>query len=330
MGSVGNSDPWAPYDRYKDCTQGICNEYCPQWCYIVFPPPPPMDDDSGTDFSPLVLAVIGTLASAFFLVIYFTVISKYCRRRRGSSRSGNDQDEMANDQTRQVGPAGLPEEFIKSITVYKYKKSGGEVESTDCSVCLSEFEDGEKLRLLPKCNHAFHLPCIDTWLKSHSSCPLCRFDIGAAKNSPPVVPEEAQGEPPDITVSALVQPGNRSVVVIHDLENGTRAVESEGINRVEANDDSHPKPTSDSVGHRREIVVQIREDGMIPRSFSFDSSSQPRFGIAGVIHSSEEEGRYLPMENRNDREGTAVTVRRSISTGRFIPGSFRPIETNRI
>lgn len=44
---------------------------------------------------------------------------------------------------------------------------------TECSVCLSEFEDGKNLQLLPKCSHAFHVPCIDTWLRSHKNRPLC-------------------------------------------------------------------------------------------------------------------------------------------------------------
>ncbi|KAG9140697.1 hypothetical protein Leryth_006891 [Lithospermum erythrorhizon] len=32
----------------------------------------------------------------------------------------------------------------------------------------------DKLRLLPTCSHAFHMNCIDTWLLSNSTCPLCR------------------------------------------------------------------------------------------------------------------------------------------------------------
>lgn len=33
------------------------------------------------------------------------------------------------------------------------------------------------MRLLPKCAHAFHVPCIDTWLRAHVNCPLCRSDV---------------------------------------------------------------------------------------------------------------------------------------------------------
>uniref|UniRef100_A0A9I9CZS5 RING-type E3 ubiquitin transferase n=1 Tax=Cucumis melo TaxID=3656 RepID=A0A9I9CZS5_CUCME len=38
------------------------------------------------------------------------------------------------------------------------------------------YED-EMLRLLPKCSHAFHIGCVDTWLRTHTTCPLCRAHI---------------------------------------------------------------------------------------------------------------------------------------------------------
>ncbi|KZV23412.1 ring finger protein [Dorcoceras hygrometricum] len=47
-------------------------------------------------------------------------------------------------------------------------------EHFDCAVCLCEFSEQDKLRLLPSCSHAFHIDCIDTWLLSNSTCPLCR------------------------------------------------------------------------------------------------------------------------------------------------------------
>ncbi|KAK4366881.1 hypothetical protein RND71_014761 [Anisodus tanguticus] len=45
---------------------------------------------------------------------------------------------------------------------------------SECVICLSEFGVGEKVKVLPKCNHGFHVRCIDKWLNYHSSCPTCR------------------------------------------------------------------------------------------------------------------------------------------------------------
>ncbi|KAH7284499.1 hypothetical protein KP509_34G056700 [Ceratopteris richardii] len=50
--------------------------------------------------------------------------------------------------------------------------------SMDCSVCLCEFEKGQKLCIMPTCSHAFHGDCIYRWLdQDHSTCPLCRAPL---------------------------------------------------------------------------------------------------------------------------------------------------------
>jgi len=47
----------------------------------------------------------------------------------------------------------------------------------DCPICLSEFMEGEKVRVLPDCCHIFHGDCIDAWLISKPSCPSCRKSL---------------------------------------------------------------------------------------------------------------------------------------------------------
>ncbi|KAF7825947.1 RING-H2 finger protein ATL52-like [Senna tora] len=196
-------DSWTPPNAvFRDCSQGVCSIYCPQWCYIIYPPPPPSSsltfgfvtsdsDNSDSDssrfqLSPLIVALIGVLASAFVLVTYYTLISRFCKRRRQQIHENGDSlpnDDVLAHASVSSSSSGLDETLIKSIAVCKYKRGEGIVEGTDCSVCLSEFEESESLRLMPKCNHAFHIPCIDTWLKSHSSCPLCRSNIVISANN---------------------------------------------------------------------------------------------------------------------------------------------------
>ncbi|XP_013625571.1 PREDICTED: RING-H2 finger protein ATL51-like [Brassica oleracea var. oleracea] len=230
MGSTGNPNPWDQYDSYRDCSQGVCSVYCPQWCYIIFPPPPSFlldDEDSSSsstsDFSPLLIALIGILASAFILVTYYTLTSKYCRRSSTASGATISSSAVVTDTWQRSNgasnPIGLDETLIKSITVYKYRKGDGFVESSDCSVCLSEFQEEESLRLLPKCRHAFHVACIDTWLKSHSNCPLCRAEISVTVTN--AVESVAVSDQPIVTESDSVSVD--SVVVNLDLENRSRS-----------------------------------------------------------------------------------------------------------
>ncbi|XP_004502459.1 uncharacterized protein [Cicer arietinum] len=62
----------------------------------------------------------------------------------------------------------------KNPTIRYNKKLKSHVE---CSVCLSEFEEGEKVRSL-KCKHTFHKDCLDKWLQDYlATCPLCRNKV---------------------------------------------------------------------------------------------------------------------------------------------------------
>lgn len=80
-----------------------------------------------------------------------------------------------------INTVGLDQSVIDSIEIIKYRTGDGtdgmDGKNSDCVVCLGVFEEEERLRRLPKCGHAFHVTCIDTWLRSHTNCPLCRAAI---------------------------------------------------------------------------------------------------------------------------------------------------------
>ncbi|XP_010244797.1 PREDICTED: uncharacterized protein LOC104588534 [Nelumbo nucifera] len=75
-----------------------------------------------------------------------------------------------------------PESVVNALPLKSHKKAntaetGADVEQ--CYICLAEYEEGDKIRVLP-CHHEYHMPCIDKWLKEiHGVCPLCRGDVYA-------------------------------------------------------------------------------------------------------------------------------------------------------
>ncbi|CAN4114190.1 unnamed protein product [Withania somnifera] len=80
-----------------------------------------------------------------------------------------------NSSSEKLANKGIKKKTLQTFPVITYttelKHPGF---GFDCVICLSEFRIGEKIKILPKCNHGFHVNCIDKWLNSHSSCPTCR------------------------------------------------------------------------------------------------------------------------------------------------------------
>lgn len=83
---------------------------------------------------------------------------------------------------------------IKALPTTVYD-TGSPVAGIDCPICLAEFVDGEKIRVLPECCHSFHVNCIDAWVISNPSCPSCRHSLlyMAAKKSGGVALQSTQG-----------------------------------------------------------------------------------------------------------------------------------------
>ncbi|XP_060182736.1 RING-H2 finger protein ATL52-like [Lycium barbarum] len=185
--------PFVP-DTSDDCPDDHCVESVPNDDpFFTLPPPPPPPIPGATSekyhmpfYFILMLCVLGAV---FVFICYMVILKRKrsnSRNRRNLSQLDENRDDFVIDENH--GPVmdhpiwyirtiGLSQDVIDSISVFKYKKDEYLIEGTDCSVCLTEFEEDESLRLLPKCSHAFHIPCIDTWLRSHKNCPLCRAPI---------------------------------------------------------------------------------------------------------------------------------------------------------
>lgn len=78
-------------------------------------------------------------------------------------------------------PTGVDKTLLETIPIFSVAEVKLDDFARECVVCLGDLEDEDKVRLLPNCNHAFHLQCIDEWFVEHDSCPLCRSPILAEK-----------------------------------------------------------------------------------------------------------------------------------------------------
>ncbi|XP_019725279.1 E3 ubiquitin-protein ligase RLIM [Hippocampus comes] len=87
----------------------------------------------------------------------------------------NDEDE---DQ-----PQGLTKEQIDNLAMRNFGESDA---LKTCSVCITEYAEGNKLRKLP-CSHEYHVHCIDRWLSENSTCPICRRVVLVSTNRESVV-----------------------------------------------------------------------------------------------------------------------------------------------
>ncbi|KAJ3672220.1 hypothetical protein LUZ60_006941 [Juncus effusus] len=127
------------------------------------------------DSSSMAMAALFLLLALFFLCFF----SAFTRRlfslfRRRDSRLHLSPPSPRPRRFLSLPPQyGIDPEVLQSLPVIKAKKEFKEL-GYCCVVCLSEFEETECVKIIPRCRHVFHPGCIDPWLLSRGSCPVCR------------------------------------------------------------------------------------------------------------------------------------------------------------
>jgi len=71
-------------------------------------------------------------------------------------------------------PKGMSRAQIDQLPTYRWS-SAVEKEAHACVVCMYDVQPRQTVRALP-CNHVYHARCIDKWLKTNRTCPVCRQD----------------------------------------------------------------------------------------------------------------------------------------------------------
>lgn len=123
-----------------------------------------------SDLGVVLAAMICALICALGLNSVLKCVRCYSRRMAGNPSDG---------VVIQFADTGLKKAAMKALPIVVYTSPSKLPPGlgTDCPICLAEFGEGEKVRVLPNCNHAFHMECIDKWLTSRSSCPMCRHSL---------------------------------------------------------------------------------------------------------------------------------------------------------
>jgi len=50
-----------------------------------------------------------------------------------------------------------------------------------CSICLTDFKQGEVVKVVPLCGHTFHKKCLEQWLVLRFRCPNCNVEIDTSE-----------------------------------------------------------------------------------------------------------------------------------------------------
>ncbi|KAJ3123044.1 hypothetical protein HK098_002264 [Nowakowskiella sp. JEL0407] len=80
-----------------------------------------------------------------------------------------------------------PEFIVKQLETRVVGNGNGVCEGDECIICLDEFKNGVKVKVLP-CKHEFHVECIDRWLlHQKKTCPMCKREIGSQNKIVPLL-----------------------------------------------------------------------------------------------------------------------------------------------
>ncbi|XP_065873307.1 RING-H2 finger protein ATL32-like [Euphorbia lathyris] len=250
-----------------------------------------------TDFDPAIALVIVILVCAFFLLIVFSMFIRHC----------SEPVVVANLSTAAIArnlsrrQPGLDSAVIEKFPVFFYsdvkevKIGRGTLE---CAICLSEFEDNETLRLLPKCNHVFHPECIDKWLASHVTCPVCRGELTLESGETPKVSltVDSDSNQEDIAPN-LNRSSNEVAITVNEEQNrdSVTIIANTSQNPHPRSSISGKFPRSHSTGHSlvqgganierytlrlpEEVRTQIMANAKLKRTLSFNVISTKEWSV---------------------------------------------------
>ncbi|CAL9160533.1 unnamed protein product [Musa hybrid cultivar] len=143
------------------------------------PPPPPPNNwgpysgakDFDANMASILVVLVCAAALSFALHAAFRLL-----RRRCLPRSAAQADKPGT-------ATAAPQQLLPGPVVFSVRATAV-AGAPECAICLAELVEGDRVHVLPACNHGFHAQCVETWFVGRSSCPTCRTEC-----RPPPPPE---------------------------------------------------------------------------------------------------------------------------------------------
>ncbi|NWV70483.1 RNF13 ligase, partial [Malurus elegans] len=166
----------------------------------------------------------------------------------------------------------LRKDQLKKLPVHKFKKGNqadGQLcaagdEYDVCAICLDEYEDGDKLRILP-CSHAYHCKCVDPWLtKTKKTCPVCKQKVVPSQGDSDSETDSSQEENEVSENTPLLRPlasvstqSFGALAESHSQQNMTESSEYEEDDNDNDNDNGDSSDTENGL-NQESVVVQLQ------------------------------------------------------------------------
>ena len=219
-------------------------------------PPPPKPTPFGRTMSTVITVAI----SVFFFLLFFCAYINQCRLA-GDGGAPQGRNAAAGGGPSRRGKRGLDPAVVATFPIMSYReirehKIGRGV--LECAVCLTAFEEGDDLRLLPHCSHAFHPECIDPWLEARTTCPLCRANLEKPPPPAEAAPQSPQHTAPPRQPSPSPSPPHAVAIAVpppaqeeeeEESDEDDRKEEAIELERLRSERRAARLPRSNSTGH---------------------------------------------------------------------------------
>ncbi|CAM6051298.1 unnamed protein product [Sphagnum compactum] len=153
-------------------------------------------------FNTNVLIMMSVFVFAVLVIVVVSAVARCRIMRRVRLQQQLHPEQESQQQQQSHLHKGLEKDQIQALPVITFGTVKFPVEGygsiNDCVVCLSDYQKGEQVRLLPLCKHYFHVACIDIWLSTHISCPVCRHSVLQQQQQSPADDHHTTADPTSV------------------------------------------------------------------------------------------------------------------------------------